>query len=657
MFEELTEAQRQAAYSDGPTLVLAGAGTGKTKTLTSAAIRRINDGVHPNHILAVTFTNKAAAEMKDRIVAATKENPPQWFGTFHGIGGRLLRWDPSIAGLRERFNIADADDAKRILKRAMKSLGLETKVEQVNQMARAIEVYKDWLCTPEDAPRRCDEIIRSLSAMNMKAPEEAMMSAFEVYQRYQQYLREANVADFSDLLMWPTLAMVSSDRVRQSVAARWDVLLADEYQDVNYSQYRFLNCLGQDHRQIFAVGDDDQAIYGFRYANVAYIRRFTEDYPDANVIRLEQNFRSTANILEAANAVIEKDHDRLGKTLFTEKDAGDLINVLIAGSPDDEAREIAKELEKRNASGVPWSEMAILYRANFVSRPIEDTLARRGIPYVLLGDVSYWQRQEIKDALAYMQLALDPDNRQSDEAFRRVANVPSRGLGEKKMNEIAQAARAQGISMFNAAEQMKLGPKTKAAVREFTEAIRTVHESGTTALSVIAHELIETTGYLEMWRGSNADKAEERLENLHDLPNAVGSWDSLEALLEHAALMGREGLQETQDRVYLMSMHRAKGLEFPHVFLSGWEDGIIPSSRSLWDDQMDEERRLAYVGITRCMKKLAITASYYRPGLETGGMSQFVRDIPRNLVVQGWDQEPDRTLDDEVYPRLPPFLG
>lgn len=650
----LTPEQRAAAMSNGATLVLAGAGTGKTRALTSAVIRRIAEGTPSWRIMAVTFTNKAANEMKERIASMLgEEAAPSWVGTFHSLSARLLRQFPEAAGLRRNFDVLDTDDARRVLRRALKAADQDTERERLDWLTTAIERMKDNLTTPEEAAAAAKGMAEPHVIERLKwlvpGGESYLSEAAEAYGLYQQRLREGNGADFADLLLWPTLAMQKSEAVRLRWASMFDVVLADEYQDVNNVQYQFLKLLARDHRQILVVGDDDQSIYRFRGADVAHIRSFSKDFPEATTIRLEENFRSTGHILEAANAVIACDPHRLGKTLYTEAEPGLPVEIVEARNGEEEADLMVREMARRNAQGVSWGDMAILYRSNVLSRPFEDALRRYRIPHVVIGDVGFWQRQEVKDGLALLKLALMPTDRQSDESFRRVANVPARGLGAKALEKVEARAAETGFSLLAACTDAGLSKKAAASMAEFAAALRWAGE-GERRLSEICFDAIERTGYVDHWRNSRADGAKGRVQNLADLVNEVGTFNSVEELFEHAALAGREKAGDEASSVRLMTIHRAKGLEFPHVFLPAWEHDVFPSPMAIDEGNLDEERRLAYVALTRARIQATVSYAAFRVGRGYTGASRFVMDIPQEHSVRRYGtSRPTPAWDDAEF--------
>lgn len=638
-FDELTEQQAAAAMQGGAVLVLAGAGTGKTKTLAAGVVHRIEAcGIPAARILAVTFTNKAAAEMASRIRAALEgEPPPHWLGTFHSLAARQLRLEPEVAGLRPGFDILDADDSRRLVRRTMKALSLAGADEAapvgrdpVKLMCNRLSKLKDHLVDPDQAGAWVDGVIAEAGRQGEPVDAPGWRTAVHVYEDYQRRLRDANAADFGDLLMWPTRAMQGSEVYRERWTGRWDCVLADEYQDVNYAQYCWLRLLSVEHGNIFAVGDDDQAVFGWRGSNVAYIRRFTQDFPEALVFRLERNFRSTGHIVAGAGAVIARDQMRLGKALYTQKEPGDRIEVVGFPNAQAEASGIVLELQRRHAEGWPWDAMAMLYRSNFLSRGFEEALMRSRIPYVLVGDLGFYQRAEIKDALAFLKLAAAPDDRQSDEACRRVINLPARGFGPKAMDALEQEAAWRKVSLLRALETAPLQPRCRGAGLAFVDAVRRVSEDATATLADQVSLLLDGTGYRAMLRESRAESTEDRLENLQELLVLAGSFHTARELLDHAALASNGPDEEEAGRVRLMTLHRSKGLEFPHVFLPAWEVGSFPPEYG----DLDEERRLAYVGLTRGMNRVTITFSEYRRGFT--GPSRFIGDIPEEHRVNGW---------------------
>ena len=637
----LTPPQAEAAMHDGAILVLAGAGTGKTRTLTSAVAWRIaRHGIPPNRVLAVTFTNKAAREMTDRIRGMLAgQAVPTWTGTFHGLAARQLRIEPEVAGLRAGFEILDADDSKRMIRRtaaAMHAGGNEDAgdagrdVQSLKTLCNRIGKFKDNLIDPTDAQHSIEAIIAQANGARNPVDAPGLRLAGRVYVEYQRRLQEANAADFGDLLLWPTLAMQRDERYRQRWASRFDCLLADEYQDVNRAQYRWIRLLGGDHGRVFVVGDDDQAVYGWRGSDLAFIRSFNRDFPHAIQVRLEDNFRSTGHILAAANAVIAQDTKRLGKTLRTTKVMGERVEVVGFRDAEAEAHGVVAEIGRRHVEGTAWQDMAILYRSNALSRGFEEALMRSKVPYVLVGDVGFYQRAEIKDALALLRLATNPDDRQSDEAFRRVSNTPARGLGPRAQETIETEANWRGVSLLRAVETAPLTPKVRGQALAFADAIR-IAGSATLTLADQLSLLLDKIGYRAMLRDSQAEETEGRMENLQELLGLAGSFHSARELLDHASLASAAPGEDGDGRVQLMTLHKGKGLEFDHAFLPAWDSGTFPGPYS---EDLDEERRLAYVALTRGKERVSVTHCSFRRGYVQP--SRFIDDIPEQHRVTGW---------------------
>lgn len=634
----LTPEQRLAASADGPVLVLAGAGTGKTGTLTAAVARRIRDsGIRPDRILAVTFTNKAAGEMAARIGASLDGlRPPHWIGTFHGLGARQLRAEPEVAGLRPNFEILDADDSRRLVRRTMKAMSLgsdgdgPTGRDPVKVTCQRIGKFKDSLIAPEEAAARVDGVISAADRSGRPIDAAGLREAADIYVEYQRRLQEANAADFGDLLLWPTRAMQDDEAYRRRWAERFDCIFADEYQDVCLAQYSWLRLLAADHNQLFVVGDDDQAIYSWRGSDLSFIRRFTRDFPSATQIRLEENFRSTGHILDAANAVIAKDTARLGKTLFTRKDPGDPIEIVRFHDAEGEAQGIVREIQRRASEGLAWDDMAVLFRSNFLSRGFEEALLRARIPFVFVGDVGFYQRSEIKDTLALLRIALAPDDRQSDEAVRRVINVPTRGFGAKAMEILDAEAAWRRVSLITALDTAPLPARSRNAGLKFADAVRRVARDQSVTLADQISALLDVTGYRAMLRESRAETTEGRIENVQELIGLAGGFHTGRELLDHAALATENPDENAGGQVRLMTLHKAKGLEFRQVFLPGWEANAFPPPYG----DLAEERRLAYVALTRGMRR--VTISYCNVRLGFADPSPFLEDIRDPHRVDGW---------------------
>ncbi|MFT8932909.1 MAG: UvrD-helicase domain-containing protein [Acetobacter syzygii] len=638
----LTPIQREAAQQEGAVVVLAGAGTGKTSTLVGGVVDRIERrGIPPHRILAVTFTNKAAQEMRDRIgFALGRERSPAWIGTFHAHGCRQLRTDPEIALLRPGFDICDAEDSRRIVRRlmiratedgALEPVPGEELRKRVKSVTNRIAMFKDDLVLPDQALALVD----TFKARHGTGEVEDTMAwelAAGLYPVYQAILRETNTADFGDLLLWPTITMLRDEKYRQDWAGRFDAVLADEFQDVNRLQFLWLKLLSRDHQEFFAVGDDAQSIYGWRGANVGFIRNFLQEFPDGRMIALEENFRSTGHILEAANTVIAGDKNRLEKTLFTSEGSGEKLEIIACSGGIEEAQAIAAEMGRRALEGVRYEDMAVLYRFNFMSRILEEELLQAKIPYELVNDTAFWQRAAIKDALAFLRLADAPEEAQSNEAFRRVINTPARGIGARSLAKFEAFAEEQNVSLFVAAEQIMGQSSSKAAekVRAFLQVIREEELTSELSLAERMRTLLERSGYMDMHRQAGED-GRATLENLDELFGLAADFTAIEDLFEHAALGSAPAGSTVLGRVKLMTIHASKGLEFPHVFLLGWEEQLFPSANG---DQ-DEERRLAYVALTRGRRRIAVTWCAFRNGRQSQP-SPYLMELPKQVWTKGW---------------------
>ncbi|MBY6089108.1 ATP-dependent helicase [Maritimibacter alkaliphilus] len=635
--DDLNAAQREAVETlDGPVLMLAGAGTGKTKALTSRIAHLLTQGrARPNEILSVTFTNKAAREMKDRVsrlLGQSVEGMP-WLGTFHAICVKLLRRHAELAGLKSNFTILDTDDQLRLLKQLVQAEGIDDKRWPARQLANVIDGWKNRALTPEKVPTGDAE------AYNGKG--------VKLYAAYQQRLRELNACDFGDLL----LHMVTIFQAHPDVLAqyqRWfKYILVDEYQDTNVAQYLWLRLLAGGHKNICCVGDDDQSIYGWRGAEVGNILRFEKDFPGAHVVRLEQNYRSTAHILAAASGVIKGNEGRLGKTLWTAAEGGEKVRLIGHWDGEEEARWIGEEVEamQRGTRGLqPYSldDMAILVRASHQMRAFEDRFLTIGLPYRVIGGPRFYERLEIRDAMAYFRLVISPAD---DLAFERIVNTPKRGLGDKAQQKIQVAARSNGVPLVEGArillEQKGLTGKGAAQLQLLVDNLqrwgRMVGEAGISHIE-LAEQILDESGYTEMWQNDKTPEAPGRLENLKELVKALESFENLEGFLEHVALI-MDNEQETDGaKVSIMTLHGAKGLEFPAVFLPGWEDGLFPSQRSMDESGLkglEEERRLAYVGITRAEEVCTISFAGNRRVFgqwQSALPSRFIDELPEEHV-------------------------
>ena len=637
LLNELNDAQRQAVAAPlGQQRVLAGAGSGKTRVLVHriAWLHQVEQA-SPYSILAVTFTNKAAAEMRARIEQLLDmQLNGMWVGTFHGLAHRLLRAHWQEAGLGEGFSILDADDQQRLLKRVMREMGLDEKLWPVRTAQWFINSKKDDGLRPQNIQPAGDLFLSTMQ---------------QVYQAYEQACKTANVVDFAELLLRSLELWRDNPHVLQQYQRRFRHILVDEFQDTNAVQYAWLRLLASDAASLMIVGDDDQSIYGWRGAKIENILQFNDDFPQAQTIRLEQNYRSTATILEAANALISNNHGRLGKELWTDDQAGEPIRFYQGYNEYDEARYIVEVIEQcLHNDNLKRSDIAILYRSNAQSRVLEEQLLRAAIPYRIYGGHKFFERLEIKNALGYLRLMRSRDD---SEAIERIISVPPRGIGEKTIGSIRAYAREHAVSLWQAMLEMcerKLLPgRASNAVQSF---IVLIEELAAQTADLPLHEctehLIEHSGLLTYHREEKGEKGQSRVENLEELVNAARSFELLEeeqdmnplvAFLDHAVLeAGDTQADEFEDSVQLMTLHSAKGLEFDLVFIAGMEEGLFPHNNALQQqDGLEEERRLAYVGITRARRQLYLTCAESRRvhGQETSNLqSRFLREIPQHLL-------------------------
>ena len=637
----LNPAQREAVeHFEGPLLVLAGAGSGKTRVLTTRIARLIeHHGVDPAHILAVTFTNKAAGEMRERIAAQLGEAPAgMWCGTFHAIGARLLRQGAHAVGRTPSFTIYDEDDSLAVVKRIMDRKSISRKTWTPKAILGAISDAKNALVSPEEyAKLAMDPLARAAAA---------------VYAEVEPALRAANAVSFDDLLVLP-VRMLETDSARLAMLReRFQFILVDEYQDTNRAQYRLITLLGGQHGNVAVVGDDDQSIYGWRGADIRNILDFEKDFPKATVVRLEENYRSTPAILSLANVVISENTARRGKTLRPTRPDGERVTIVGALDERDEADWVAEELEARRATerGLALRDIAILYRTNAQSRSMEEAMRKRAIPYRLVGAVRFYDRREIRDMMSYLKLIANPAD---DEAFRRAIAVPRRGLGDTTIDTLGEMARAAGVPMLVAALrpdlQDGLRANARTALADFARIIGRLRErAADAAVNEILTELIDAIGYVEHLR-SEGPEGVERIENVRELVTGVAEMvveeggevglTPLDHFLQRAMLVADlDALAADADAVTLMTLHNAKGLEFPLVFITGLEDGLFPLSRAFDEPAMlEEERRLFYVGITRAERKLYLT--HARARRRNGELlpsipSSFLRTIPPGMLEE-----------------------
>ncbi len=635
IFEQLNEAQRSAVAADsGPLLVLAGAGSGKTRVLTYRVAWLVQaQKVSPLSILAVTFTNKAAQEMRGRIEGILGYPVGgMWMGTFHGIAHRLLRAHWKEAGLTQGFQILDNDDQLRLVRRTLKQLNLDEGFWPPKSVQWFINAHKEEGRRPDHVPESHDAQQREL---------------VRIYRTYEDLCQRFALVDFPELLLRAFELVKHHEPLREHYQRRFQHILVDEFQDTNAIQYEWLRLLAAKQRNIFVVGDDDQSIYAWRGARVENILQFERDFPGTRLLRLEQNYRSSTTILEAANAVIDHNRGRLGKRLWTAGDEGEPLRRYTAYNEIDEARFVVDRIRSWVDAGNLRSETAILYRSNAQSRVFEEVLLNVGMPYRVYGGLRFFERAEIKDALAYLRLVA---SRRDDPSFERIVNVPARGIGNKTLDQVREYARINQTALWEAALALihshQLTTRSAQALAKFIDLINSMAaETSGLPLSDQVDIAVQRSGLIEHYRKEKGEKADTRIENLEELVNAGRTFehspedgvDALSSFLAHAALeAGDTQAQEWKDCVQLMSLHSAKGLEFPLVFLTGLEEGLFPHQRSLQEPgRLEEERRLCYVGMTRAMRQLYVTHAEVRRlhGRETyTSPSRFLGEIPKRLV-------------------------
>ena len=627
----LNAEQRAAVEAiDGAVLVLAGAGTGKTRVLTTRIAHIIALGrARAHEILAVTFTNKAAREMKERIAALAgpvAEGMP-WLGTFHAISTKVLRRHAELVGLKSNFTILDTDDQIRLLKQIIQAENIDDKRWPARTFAWAIDGWKNRGLTPDKVPAAEGEAY-------------ANGKGIKLYAHYQERLKTLNAADFGDLLLECLRLFREHPDVLKAWQERFRYILVDEYQDTNTVQYLWLRLIAQGRDNVCCVGDDDQSIYGWRGADVDNILRFEKDFPGARVIRLERNYRSTGHILGAAAGLIAHNKERLGKTLFTDGDDGIKPTVCGVWDSEEEARAIGEDIEQQQRRGHALDEIAILVRASFQMREFEERFITLGLPYRVIGGPRFYERAEIRDALAYLRCVAQPAD---DLAFERIVNRPKRGLGDATLQLLHDHARAAGIPLLRAAAAMveteELKPKPRTTLRNLLMDFgRWAAELDQRPHNELAETILEESGYVDMWRADRTAEAAGRLDNLKELVRAMEEFPDMAAFLEHISLVMEKDEAVEGERVSIMTLHGAKGLEFETVYLPGWEEGLFPHQRSLDESGragLEEERRLAYVGITRAKRraKLYFATNRRIHGLwQTTIPSRFLDDLPTQHV-------------------------
>ena len=634
--DSLNEAQREAVEAvEGPVLVLAGAGTGKTRVLTTRLAHILMQGkAGPWETLAVTFTNRAAREMQQRVgMLLGRETEGWWIGTFHALGARILRRHAEAVGLKSSFTIIDQDDQVRLLKQLVEAHNIDEKRWPPRVLSGVIQRWKDRGLMPD-------------AVTDAEGSEAADGKAVVIYQEYQERLTTLNAVDFGDLLLLCLELFRKQPSVLQELQRKFRYILVDEYQDTNVAQYLWLRMMVQGHRNICCVGDDDQSIYSWRGAEVGNILRFENDFPGARVVRLERNYRSTPHILAAASGLIAKNEGRLGKTLWTDLNEGDKVGVRGVWDGVEEARVVGDEIESRQDKGHSLNEMAVLVRAGFQTREFEERLITLGLAYRIIGGARFYERLEIRDAIAYLRVIAQPDD---DLAFERIVNTPRRGLGSVTLQTINVFARAERIPMIQAVIQLLETDELPARARTTLRGLladfgrwRTL--AGEVDQVDLARQVLDESGYTAMWKMSKAPEAPGRLENLKELLSALEDFENLQGFLEHVSLVMENEESASEEKVTLMTLHGAKGLEFDTIFLPGWEEGLFPHQRALDEGgaaALEEERRLAYVGLTRARKKAMVSFAANRRvygNWQSAIPSRFIDELPAENIEQSADQ-------------------
>ena len=643
IYDTLNEPQKDAVFhTEGPLLILAGAGSGKTRVLTHRIAYLIEEmGVNPWNILAITFTNKAAGEMRQRVddlVGFGSESI--WVSTFHSACVRILRRYIDRLGYDNRFTIYDTDDQKTLMKEVCRKVNLDTKRFKERMLLSVISSAKNEMIMPEEF---------ELNA----GGDFAQQQIAKAYREYDAQLRANNALDFDDLLVKTVQLLDTQPDVRESYQERFRYIMVDEYQDTNTVQFKLVSLLAGKYRNLCVVGDDDQSIYKFRGANIRNILDFEKEFPDARVIKLEQNYRSTGNILNAANGVICNNKGRKDKTLWTDNGEGEKITLMQFDTAYDEAEFIAEDIRENVSEGASYNDSAILYRTNAQSRMFEEKFVAMNIPYKIVGGINFYARKEIKDILAYLKT---DDNGKDDLAVRRIINVPKRGIGLTTINRIQESAAERGIGFYEAllAPELIAGVGRSASKLDSFAALIEYFkgQAERESLTDLLNEIIEKTGYIESLDGDTPEENEARIQNIDELVSKAAAYEedcadrdeaaTLSGFLEEVALVADiDSLDENQDYVVLMTLHSAKGLEFPRVYLAGMEDGLFPSYMTITGDdpeELEEERRLCYVGITRAEQKLTLTCArkrMVRGDVQYNKMSRFIREIPIELLETG----------------------
>jgi DNA helicase-2/ATP-dependent DNA helicase PcrA len=629
--EGLNQAQRDAVEAtEGPVLVLAGAGTGKTRVLTTRfAHILLTKRAFPNQILTVTFTNKAAREMRER-VAKIMGQPAEglWLGTFHALGARMLRRFADRVGLQSNFSILDTDDQLRLLKQVMEAAKVDAKRWPPNALMAQIQRWKDRGFMPDQIPPDQDSDFANGRAKTL-------------YAAYQDRLKALNATDFGDLLLLTTNLLKTDAEVLATYHRAFRYILVDEYQDTNLVQYYWLRLLAQERKNICCVGDDDQSIYSWRGAEIENILKFERDFPGAKIVKLEANYRSTAPILAAASHLIAHNEGRLGKTLHSGRNdsAGENVEVVALWDSEEEARMVGGRVETYRRTG-SLAEMAILVRAGFQTRAFEERMIAIGIPYRIIGGLRFYERAEIRDAIAYLRVLAQPAD---DLAFERIVNVPKRGVGDTTMRTMHERARTAQVSLYAATEMLLSDGSLRGKLRESLGGLLRGFQGWRAMLEGEGHvvtlaTLLDESGYTAMWQADKSPEAPGRLENLKELVRAMADFETLQGFLDHVSLVMENEENSSDAKLSMMTLHGAKGLEFDTVFLPGWEEGVFPNQRALDEGglkSLEEERRLAYVGITRARKRAIISHAANRriyANWQSSIPSRFIEELPKDFI-------------------------
>lgn len=660
--DRLNPAQVEAVkHINGPLLIMAGAGSGKTRVLTCRIAYLLEQGVKPYNILAITFTNKAAAEMRDRVTQLVgMQAKDMWLSTFHAFCARFLRMEiEGLGGYSKNFVIYDSQDSQTLIKNCLKELNLDDKHYPPKGVQAAISNAKNQLLTVKEYARQADTFYAE--------------KVSEVYELYQQKLRSNNALDFDDLLMISVQLLANNEAVRDKYSTKFQYIMIDEYQDTNRAQYLLAKLLAGKYRNLCVVGDADQSIYGWRGADIHNILDFEKDYPEAKVIKLEQNYRSTRTILEAANAVIENNLERKPKALWTDNAAGDTIECYLAYDERDEAKYIADTITKlKTVYNTGYGKVAVLYRTNAQSRAIEEMLMKCGIPYTMVGGLKFYDRKEIKDIIGYLRVIFNPVD---DISLLRIINVPRRGIGDTTIGRLVEYARENNMSLFDVISNPDLVPslttKAKGRLEGLAELLfNFMAEVSKLSVGELIERVMLRTGYLEELEVEGTTQAETRIENLRELLSVARDFErqdeehTLENFLSHVSLVADiDTAQLDGEKITLMTLHSAKGLEFPMVFLAGMEEGIFPHSRTLMSDtEIEEERRLCYVGITRAQQKLYLTHTRMRTIYGNSVMykpSRFIDELPQELIKRctARKEQAYQASQTEYKPRMKNSLG